>query len=61
MFKTTKPPRPITSFPLHQRSCHISPNSRILRKGKAVVRAYPHHFYPTIMTFGVFLWLFLLK
>ena len=21
---------------------------RILRKGKAVVRAYPHHFYPTI-------------
>ena len=48
MFKTTKPPRPITSFPLHQRSCHISQNNRILRKGKAAVRAEPHHLYPTI-------------
>ena len=25
---------------------------RILRKGKAVICAQPHHFYPTIMTLG---------
>ena len=33
------PPCEATLTSCRQRSCHISPNNRILRKGKAVVRA----------------------
>ena len=48
------PPCEATLTSCRQRSCHISSNNRILRKGKAAVRAYPHHFFPTIrVTLGV--------
>ena len=53
--------RPLRNFKTNQ-CCHLisrianralrrylpGKQYRILRKGKAVVRAYPHHFYPTI-------------